>query len=97
VRPVGPYAILYSNGVCCIMPDVRPHLRKKTLTRYPTPLLQGRVIPCDFIGLVKSQQSVYLKVGRAAGPVIVHKLIGTLPSVLSDEDDMGSPRQQHVH
>lgn len=23
---------------------------------------QGRVIPCDFIGLVKSQQSVYLKV-----------------------------------
>lgn len=24
---------------------------------------QGRVIPCDFIGLVKSQQSVYLKVG----------------------------------
>ena len=25
-------------------------------------LLQGRVIPCDFIGLVKSQQSVYLKV-----------------------------------
>lgn len=23
---------------------------------------QGRVIPCDFIGIVKSQQSVYLKV-----------------------------------
>ena len=23
---------------------------------------QGRVIPCDFIGVVKSQQSVYLKV-----------------------------------
>jgi hypothetical protein len=24
---------------------------------------QGRVIPCDFIGIVRSQQSVYLKVG----------------------------------
>jgi len=24
---------------------------------------QGRVIPCDFIGVVRSQQSVYLKVG----------------------------------
>ena len=24
---------------------------------------QGRVVPCDFIGVVKSQQSVYLKVG----------------------------------
>jgi glucose-6-phosphate isomerase len=23
---------------------------------------QGRVIPCDFIGIVRSQQSVYLKV-----------------------------------
>ena len=23
---------------------------------------QGRVVPCEFIGLVKSQQSVYLKV-----------------------------------
>ena len=27
---------------------------------------QGRVIPCDFIGVVKSQQSVYLKVRRLA-------------------------------
>ena len=25
---------------------------------------QGRVVPCDFIGVVKSQQSVYLKVCR---------------------------------
>ncbi len=24
---------------------------------------QGRTIPCDFIGIIKSQQSVYLKVG----------------------------------
>lgn len=24
---------------------------------------QGRVIPCEFIGILKSQQSVYLKVG----------------------------------
>ena len=24
---------------------------------------QGRVVPCEFIGIVKSQQSVYLKVG----------------------------------
>ena len=23
--------------------------------------VQGRVIPCDFIGIIKSQQSVYLK------------------------------------
>jgi hypothetical protein len=23
---------------------------------------QGRVVPCDFIGIVRSQQSVYLKV-----------------------------------
>jgi Phosphoglucose isomerase len=37
---------------------------------------QGRVIPCDFIGVVKSQQSVYLKVcpsragrARASRPV----------------------------
>lgn len=27
---------------------------------------QGRVIPCDFIGIVRSQQSVYLKVGPVA-------------------------------
>jgi hypothetical protein len=27
---------------------------------------QGRVIPCDFIGIVRSQQSVYLKVGGGA-------------------------------
>ena len=27
---------------------------------------QGRVIPCDFIGIVKSQQSVYLKVLESA-------------------------------
>lgn len=26
---------------------------------------QGRIVPCDFIGVVKSQQSVYLKVGPA--------------------------------
>jgi hypothetical protein len=26
-----------------------------------SPPLQGRVIPCDFIGIVRSQQSVYLK------------------------------------
>ena len=25
---------------------------------------QGRVIPCDFIGIVRSQQNVYLKVGQ---------------------------------
>lgn len=25
---------------------------------------QGRVIPCEFIGILKSQQSVYLKVRR---------------------------------
>lgn len=25
---------------------------------------QGRVVPCDFIGIVRSQQSVYLKVRR---------------------------------
>lgn len=28
---------------------------------------QGRVIPCDFIGIVRSQQSVYLKVGLKEG------------------------------
>ena len=30
---------------------------------------QGRVIPVDFIGLVKSQQSVYLKVRRSSASV----------------------------
>ena len=29
---------------------------------------QGRVVPVDFIGLVKSQQSVYLKVRRSPHP-----------------------------
>lgn len=29
---------------------------------------QGRVIPCDFIGIVRSQQSVYLKVGSYGVP-----------------------------
>ena len=29
---------------------------------------QGRVIPCEFIGIVKSQQSVYLKVRAGAPP-----------------------------
>ena len=29
---------------------------------------QGRVVPCEFIGLVKSQQSVYLKVCPARTP-----------------------------
>jgi hypothetical protein len=28
---------------------------------------QGRVIPCDFIGIVRSQQSVYLKVSGKGG------------------------------
>lgn len=28
---------------------------------------QGRVIPCEFIGILKSQQSVYLKVRRSRG------------------------------
>jgi glucose-6-phosphate isomerase len=28
---------------------------------------QGRVIPCDFIGIVRSQQSVYLKVSQQKG------------------------------
>ena len=28
---------------------------------------QGRIIPCDFIGIIKSQQSVYLKGGGPAG------------------------------
>ena len=30
---------------------------------------QGRVIPCEFIGIVKSQQSVYLKVGGGRAPL----------------------------
>lgn len=38
---------------------------------------QGRVIPCDFIGLVKSQQSVYLKV--APSPTAVALCPGTVP------------------
>jgi len=29
---------------------------------------QGRVIPCDFIGIVKSQQSVYLKASSPPPP-----------------------------
>lgn len=39
---------------------------------------QGRVIPCDFIGLVKSQQSVYLKV--APNPTAAALCPGTVPS-----------------
>ena len=27
---------------------------------------QGRVVPCEFIGIVKSQQSVYLKVSGSS-------------------------------
>ncbi len=27
---------------------------------------QGRVVPCEFIGIVKSQQSVYLKVSASS-------------------------------
>jgi hypothetical protein len=40
------------------------HLLQHDLNICPPPLppsLQGRVIPCDFIGIVRSQQSVYLK------------------------------------
>ena len=33
---------------------------------------QGRVVPCEFIGIVKSQQSVYLKVPPEAPPVSAH-------------------------
>ncbi len=39
---------------------------------------QGRVIPCDFIGIVKSQQSVYLKVSHlqpSVNPTIHAKLL----------------------
>ena len=32
------------------------------LTAYPPALLaQGRVVPCEFIGIIRSQQSVFLK------------------------------------
>jgi glucose-6-phosphate isomerase len=31
---------------------------------------QGRVIPCDFIGIVKSQQSVYLKAPPPPPPAL---------------------------
>ena len=36
---------------------------------------QGRVVPCEFIGLVKSQQSVYLK-ARTRGAAARHALEG---------------------
>jgi len=47
---------------------------------------QGRVVPCEFIGIVKSQQSVYLKVSMVQaslvqrGRVASHKPISTMKS-----------------
>lgn len=33
---------------------------------------QGRIIPCDFIGIIKSQQSVYLKGPQALNTTCIH-------------------------
>lgn len=41
---------------------------------------QGRVVPCEFIGIVKSQQSVYLKVCLPAD--ICHSLASMVPFCL---------------
>ena len=40
-------------------PPTCPHLTPHLPPTHPP--MQGRVVPCEFIGVVKSQQSVYLK------------------------------------